>query len=75
VLNTEPLRKILEIEGKRGFANSAVIGGLDKFLRNWATQTIESITNPQLLRRFNKLHLINSNYASLSKEQRKEQSG
>ena len=71
-INVEPLRKILELEHKKGYVDSAVIGGLDRFLRNWAGQAIESITNPQLLNRFQKLHLVNPNYASLTKQQRKE---
>jgi len=71
-INAEPLRKILELECNKGYADSAVIGGLDRFLRNWAGQAVESITSPRLLNRFNKLHLVNSNYASLTKEQRKE---
>ena len=71
-INVEPLRKILELECKKGYVDSAVIGGLDRFLRNWAGQAIESITNPQLLNRFHKLHLVNSSYASLTKQQRKQ---
>ena len=71
-LNTEPLRKILELECEKGYVDSAVIGGLDRFLHNWAGQALESITNPHLLNRFKKLHLVNSSYASLTKEQRKE---
>ena len=71
-INVEPLHKILELEHKKGYADSAVSGGLDRFLRNWAPQAIESITSPQLLKRFRKLHLIRSNYASLTKQQRKE---
>ena len=71
-INVEPLRKILELEHEKGYVNSAVIGGLDKFLSNWASQAIESITNPQLLNRFHKLHLANPNYASLTKLQRKQ---
>jgi len=69
--NVEPLRKILELEHKKGYVDSAVIGGLDRFLRNWAGQAIESITNPQLLNRLHKLHLVNPDYASLTKQQRK----
>ena len=72
LINTEPLRKILELEHKKGYSDSAVFGGLDRFLRNWAGQAVESITNPRLLNRFHELHLINSNYASLTGEQRKE---
>jgi len=71
-INVESLRKILELEYKKGYVDSAVIGGLDRFLHNWANQAIESITNPQLLSRFHKLHLVNPNYASLTKQQRKE---
>ncbi|MFC1921163.1 ATP-dependent DNA helicase RecG [Chloroflexota bacterium] len=71
-LNAEPLHKILELECKKGYADTAVIGGLDKFLHNWAGQAIESITSPQLLRRFKKFHLSEANYAALSKEQRKD---
>ena len=71
-LNAESLRKIIELECNKGYADSAVIGGLDRFLRNWAGQAVESITSPQLLKRFNKLRLVDADYASLTKEQRKE---
>ncbi|MFC2004655.1 ATP-dependent DNA helicase RecG [Chloroflexota bacterium] len=71
-IDAEPLRKILELECNKGYADSAVIGGLDKFLHNWASQAVESMITPKLLSRFNKLHLVNSRYASLTKEQRKE---
>jgi len=71
-INFEPLRKILDLEHEKGYEDSAVIGGLDRFLRNWAGQAIESITKPRQLSRFRKLHLINPNYASLTKQQRKE---
>jgi ATP-dependent DNA helicase RecG len=71
-MNVEPLRKILELERDKGYVDSAVIGGLDKFLHRWAGQAIESITTPRLLSRFHKFHLVDSNYASLTKQQRKE---
>lgn len=69
-MNIEPLQKILELEQKKNYADSAVIGGLDKYLRNWAGQAEESITSPRLLKRFQ--HLAGSNYASLNGQQRKE---
>ena len=69
-IHVEPLRRILELERNKGYVDSAVIGGLDRFLRRWYSQVIGPITNPQLLNRFQTLHLINSNYASLTKEQR-----
>jgi len=71
-LNTESLGKILELECNKGYSDSAVIGGLDRFLHNWAGQAAESITAPGLLKRFGKLHLLDSKYASLTTEQRKE---
>lgn len=71
-MNIESLQKILELESKKGYQDKAVIGGLDRFLGNWASQAVESITSPKLLRRFQKLELSNSNYASLTREQRKE---
>ena len=32
------LRQILELEGQRGFADTVVFGGLDRFLANWFKQ-------------------------------------
>ncbi|MBA7569776.1 ATP-dependent DNA helicase RecG [subsurface metagenome] len=63
-----PLRKILELEHKKGYLDSAVIGGLDRFLRRWT----ESVNSPQLLRRFREIHPVKSSYASLTEQQRKE---
>ena len=71
-INIEPLQKILELECEKGYVDSAVIGGLDRFLRRWTGQVIESITSPHLLSHFQRLHLTNSNYASLTEQQRRE---
>jgi ATP-dependent DNA helicase RecG len=71
-LNDGPLRKILELEQARGYADTAVIGGLDKFLRRWAAQAMASITTPRLLADFKRLHLDDPKYASLTREQRKK---
>jgi ATP-dependent DNA helicase RecG len=71
-MNVGPLRKILELERKKGYADSAVIGGLDRFLRKWAGQAVESITSPAQLNRFRRLKLTDSDYASLNEQQRKE---
>ncbi len=70
VLSLDSLRKILKLEHKKGYADSAVIGGLDRFLHNWSGQVIESISTPHLLARFRRL--ANSSYGSLTKEQRKQ---
>ncbi len=70
-MNVESLRKVLELEQKKGYTDTAVIGGLGRFLRNWANQAAGSISNPRVLSRFNHL-LINSSYASLTRQQREE---
>jgi ATP-dependent DNA helicase RecG len=71
-LNDESLRKVLELECKKGYADSAVFGGLDKFLHKWSAQAVESISSPRLLARFKKLRLIDSDYATLTKDERRE---
>ena len=71
-LNAEPLRKILELEHQKGYDDSAVIGGLDKFLRNWAAKTTPSITSPQLMARLRQLHLDKPDYAAKTRPQRKK---
>ncbi len=70
-MNAEPLRKILELEQKKGYVDSAVFGGLDRFLGNWSGPAEESITDPHLRKLFRKL-VDSSGYASLTKPQRKE---
>jgi len=70
-MNVEPLRKILQLECEKGYTDTAVIGGLDKFLRRWTGQAIASITSPQLLSHVHRLRLDDSKYASLTKPQRK----
>jgi ATP-dependent DNA helicase RecG len=70
-LDAESLRKILELESNKGYQDSAVIGGLDKFLSNWTGKATESITSPKVLRRFKELHLAEAGYSSLSRKERK----
>jgi len=71
-INAEPLHKILDLERNKGYSDSVVIGGLDRFLHRWASQAIELIANPRLLKSFYRLHLIDSIYASMTKQQRQE---
>ena len=71
-LNTESLYKILKLEHQKGYTDSAVFGGLDKFLKHWTGQAMESVTDLQLRNRFHQLRLVNPKYASLTKQQRKE---
>jgi len=69
-MNAESLRKILDLEKQRGYADTAVFGGLDKFLRNWSAQAIESLGNPRRLGRFNKL--FKAGYAAMTPEKRRD---
>ena len=69
-MNAEPLCKILALEREKGYDDSAVFGGLNKFLNNWAEQAVESVSNPKTLASFRKL--FQADYASMTVEQRKE---
>src|SRR4030042_3013857 len=69
-MNAESLRKVLDLEKRRGYADTAVFGGLDKFLHNWSAGAGESIANPHLLAKFQKL--FKASYATMSTEQRTE---
>ncbi len=66
------LRKILELEQQKGYPDSAVIGGLDRFLHRWSGQAAGSLNSPKLLTRSSELNLVNPGYASLSQGQRVE---
>jgi hypothetical protein len=70
ITDIDSLRKILELEQKKGYSDSTVIGGLDKFMRQWAEKAIQGITDRALLLKFQKLHLRESKYASFTTEQR-----
>jgi len=72
VTNINSLRDILELECKRGYANKAVIGGLDKYLHKQAGQIRQTIGNRRLLAEFDELNLANSNYASCEVDERRK---
>ena len=67
----EALRRVLELERSKGYADTAVIGGLDRFLGNWSTRAAAQ-GGPVLVKQLQKLHLLNSRYGMLSPEQREE---
>ncbi|MBN2186096.1 MAG: ATP-dependent DNA helicase RecG [Dehalococcoidia bacterium] len=67
----DSLRNVLKLECKKAYANSAVIGGLDKYLRNQVESIRQSIADPQLLTSFDGLNLANSDYGSLSVNERR----
>ncbi len=67
-MNAESLRKVLQLEKQRDYADTAVFGGLDKFLRNWSAGAAESVKSPRLLAKFQKL--FKANYTAMTREQR-----
>jgi ATP-dependent DNA helicase RecG len=69
-MDSGALRKILGLEQQRGYADTAVFGGLDKFLGKWSAQAGESLVNPRMLRRFRRL--FKDSYAAMTLEQRRD---
>ena len=70
-MDSVSLRKVLELERQKDFSDTAVFGGLDKFLSRWAAKTEGSINNPSALRKFRQLKLDKTGYSLLDKEQRR----
>jgi ATP-dependent DNA helicase RecG len=71
VTGIDSLRNVLELERRKGYTDTAVIGGLDKYLHKQAGQIRQSINNPQLLSGFDELNLAKSNYGSYGVDERK----
>jgi ATP-dependent DNA helicase RecG len=69
-INTQALHKILEQEARKGYSDSTVIGGLDKFLKSWLVQMTATGVSPGLNRA--QLHHFSIKYASLDTNQRHE---
>lgn len=70
--NIDSLREVLELERKKGYADKAVFGGLDKYLHLQAGAIRQSIANRQLLVEFDRLNLARSSYASCQPDERKQ---
>jgi len=59
------------MECQRHYADSVVIGGLDKYLRRWAKETTDKTGSPELLAHFHALQLAEPGYAEWNMEKRK----
>ncbi|MGI2335606.1 MAG: ATP-dependent DNA helicase RecG [Dehalogenimonas sp.] len=68
-LNTEKLLAVFNLERKKGFQNTAVIGGLDRFLAAWADEAAQSFTDQDCLTRLQTL-LTGFNYADIASSER-----
>jgi ATP-dependent DNA helicase RecG len=69
-LDTARLRQIFELERKHEFNNTAVIGGLDRFLAIWTSTNMASIGRPAMLRRLRQLWPPDFRYSGLAPGQR-----
>jgi ATP-dependent DNA helicase RecG len=70
-LDFSAIRKILDLEYKKGYPDSTVIGGLDKFLQLWSVQVKNSLSDSGLMSRFSRICSSGPGYASMNKVQRK----
>ncbi|NLL90217.1 MAG: DNA helicase RecG, partial [Dehalococcoidales bacterium] len=70
-MDAKPLRKVLDLERQKDYNDTAVFGGLDKFLIRWAAQTEGTFNKPSVLKKFKQLQLDKGSYSQLDKEQRK----
>ncbi len=66
------LRRILELERKKGYSDKAVLGSLDRYFHKQADRIRQSISNQQFLAEFDELNLASSNYGSCNVDQRKK---
>ena len=71
-INSESLRKILELEIKKGCPDTTVFGGLDRFLANWVNQAKAAITDRNLLKQFSAVFQSKTGYAGMDPDRRKK---
>ena len=70
-IKSEPLKSILNLEREKNYNNTAVAGGLDRFLQPWAVSTRPLLRTPYKLASFDRLKLTKVPYHTLDYEQRK----
>ncbi|MEN8614344.1 ATP-dependent DNA helicase RecG [Dehalogenimonas sp. THU2] len=68
-LALDKLRAVVALERQKLFQNTAVIGGLDKFLSNWAVEATAGITDKSRLAKFKKF-TASFNYAAVPMAER-----
>ena len=61
----DSFRNILSLEESRGFDNSAVLGGMDRFIQRWSREMADHLSDPDLAR-----NLAQATYSSMSPEAR-----
>ncbi|MEE9284703.1 MAG: OB-fold nucleic acid binding domain-containing protein, partial [Dehalococcoidia bacterium] len=68
----DQLRKVLLLEQERGFTDSAVMGGVDRFLKRWSLEAHRALVHPMFRASLRRLGLVSPDYASKSPDQRAE---
>jgi ATP-dependent DNA helicase RecG len=72
-MNADSLRKILNLEKQRGYKDTAVIWGMEKFLVKWSAEVMQSLKTPVLLARLKKL--FKARYSTMAPEKRQAWAG
>jgi ATP-dependent DNA helicase RecG len=67
-INVKSLDKILEQEIKKGYSDTAIIGGLDKFLKLWLEQTASAQVDPAVREALTELFSVH--YADFNESRR-----
>ncbi|MBI4297618.1 MAG: ATP-dependent DNA helicase RecG [Chloroflexi bacterium] len=67
----EQLQKVLELEQARGYQDSAVMGGLDRFLPRWVTRAEAGLEPSFLEQGLHYFHLATPGYARMASEERR----
>ena len=68
----ESLQKILLLEQAKGYSDQAVMGGLDRYLNRWSSETKHDADRAKLLEHIQERNLLHPDYTSLSIKQRRE---
>jgi ATP-dependent DNA helicase RecG len=71
LIDSKSIRKVLALEASRGYDNSAVIGGLDRFVKNWATKVAQFIADRRILSDFEHI-FYKTYYHDLDSTERKK---
>jgi ATP-dependent DNA helicase RecG len=66
------LHNILKLEVQKGYANMAVVGGINEYLDKWAPEIKNKIRSPQLKKRLNHIILSGGHYKDWDMKQRQE---
>ena len=60
----DQLRKVLRLEQSKGFTNTAVVGGLDRFLERWGAEAQRAMAHPMLRSGLQRLELTAPAYGA-----------